>query len=137
MTLPVFRDLEAAEITSTHFLGLFFEDSEFNFWSLEFKDSDYIFLQITDFDVGCETGTVFEIKDREKISRHCNMNRPVSGMNTTYYALEIKLQTQFTESRVLIEGFRGSYRAVLKNNSISHATIMLEEGRQTYIPKDI
>ena len=89
-------------------------------------------LQFTDFDIGCDTGTTFEINDGGTTSRYCNKNKPIYEIASTYDVLKIKFQTKLCESHVLVEGFRGSYKAEFRDKSVSNLTSVVERGKSVF-----
>lgn len=123
-----------ADILSTSFLGIFFkrtdnlEDSDFNFWTLYGNYHQHIYFQVTDFDVGCDTGTIFEITDGNAIIRHCNKNRPVVGIVSTFYTLRIRFQSKSCGNHILVQGFKGIYRKTIKNQHVESMITSQETG---------
>ena len=117
-----------AEVSSTSFLGIFFDQSEYNRWILIGNNAEYISLQITDFDVGCETGAVFEITNGDTTQRYCNKNRPIYPIVSAWKTIEIKFHAKPCGSRVLVEGFKGRYKTEIKNQHITGLESSFETG---------
>lgn len=126
---------QKAEISSTSFSGIFFEKSEFNMWSIIVGSKEFISLEITDFDVGCETGTVFEVSELEKDVRYCNKQRPVYPIVSSTNRLQVKFLERRCASTELVEGFQGRYTAVIKNSNISRLATSEETGLYIYCLK--
>ena len=121
-----------ANIVSASFLGLFStaedEDPSYNFWTLRKSYHDYITLQITDFDIGCDTGAIFEIVNGDMVTNYCNKNKPVYGIVSTNHIITVRFQTKSCESHIFVEGFKGVFNAEVKNADIQNFVFSEETG---------
>ena len=125
---------KVADIVSTSYLGIFLETSDFNIWTIVWDYHEYGILEITDFDIGCDTGAIFEITNGNAISKHCNKNRPVDPIVSMFERLMIKTYITSEKPYVLVEGFRGKYKSEYKNRNISSFTSFEENGKLYFRP---
>ena len=119
---------KSAYIMSTSFLGTFWEERDYNIWELKGDYPEYIELKILDFDVGCDTGTIFELRNNGYISRHCNKNKPLYSIRSTLTTLTVKFQIKLCGSHALVEGFKGIYNVLTKNKDISNLAMTMDYG---------
>ena len=117
-----------ADIISTSYLGIFWSSSDYNVYRISGDYPEYIDLKFIDFDVGCETGAIFEIFDDTIRTRYCNKNKPMYSIRSTFNTLIVKFQIKSCGSRVLVEGFRGRYNVLVKNENISNLVSYEEIG---------
>ena len=122
---------QSAKLSSMTFVGFFFEWSEFNTWTINVERTAYVILVINDFDVGCETGTVFAITNVETTTRYCNLERPVYPIVSDSNRLYVKFHVRLCGSTELVEGFKASYTSAVKNEYVT-ALATLEEYGNTY-----
>ena len=110
-----------------------YDESEYSSWHLKGDFGEEVILQITDFDIGCETGSDLEISDGNRLVHYCNKNRPVYPIYGLY-EIDIQFHINLCGSRILVEGFRGNYSVVeSKSQTFKSMTSLYEEGKETYI----
>ena len=124
---------QKAEIASMSFAGFFFEKSEFNLWSIIVDRLAYIILEITEFDVGCETGTIFEITNVEIATRYCNQQRPVYPIVSDSNRLQLKFHVRLCGSIELVEGFKARYTSAIKNEYVMTLASSDEYGNGLFV----
>ena len=121
----------SAQVSSMTFAGFFsfyFEKSEFNAWTIIVDRTAYISLVIKDFDVGCETGTVFAVTNVGTTTRYCNLNRPVYPIVSDSNRLSVKFHARLCGSTELVEGFKASYTSAVKKEYVTDLTMVEEYG---------
>ena len=127
--LPKVCEQKTAEIFSPSFLGWLYDDSEYSSWHLKGDFGEEVILQVTDFDIGCETGSNLEISDGNRLVHYCNKDRPVYPIYGLY-EINIKFHINLCGSHILVEGFRGNYSiAETKSQTITRLTSLYEEGK--------
>ena len=99
-----------------------------NMWELKGDYPEYIELEILDFDVGCDTGSIFELRNNEDISRHCNKNKPLYLIRSTLTSLIVRFKVRTCGSHGLVEGFEGRYNVLTKNKDISNLAMAMDDG---------
>ena len=113
------------EFVSSSFLGDFSDVTYRTDWYIhaELDFASRTIIQITDFDVNCETGTFFEVKDWSEIfnrqlnpdTRFCNKNKPVYPF-TVVHTKRIRFEIRLCGENCLLEGFTGYYRTTALAN---------------------
>ena len=117
-----------ADISSASYLGLFFPDQVTNVWRIQGNEHEYVSLSITDFDIGCESGTLFEVTNGNEVLRYCNLNRPVYPIVSSS-SLILQFRYKTPERFVFIEFFKGQYRTDVFNQHLEKLATSNEAGR--------
>ena len=106
-------------LSSRSFLGgseNFYEET----WNIKTDPYLYITLYFETFDVGCETGSRFEIEFTYNTkNRYCNMDKPLVGIASYLNQLTIRFRLNRLTDSFLIEEFSGVYEVQSMNSSAS------------------
>ena len=126
----------SATLASDSYLGYTDVDAE-NIWQIRSTAPQYIELSIEDFDVGCNTGSLFQVELTENtLQSFCNTDKPINRIVSISNHMTIK----FKQNRILgtlLEQFIGHYQVEQMVESTIHIPATFEEGRlkSCYISK--
>ena len=102
-------------------------------WFIHVDKHNYILLRFELFDIGCQLGSILEIKYSTQDKRRlCNLNRAVFGLKSTDNHLEIKWYL-VKKAGDLMNGFTGNYITQSKQNITAGLLTKQETGISAYI----
>ena len=78
-------------------------------WFIYAENRQHIFLKFNEFDIGCQSGSMFTLVLSLRETVHlCNQNKPVFGLKSSSKLLTISFTYQMMAER-LVEGFGAAY----------------------------
>lgn len=127
--VTVCRWKEAHLVSASFAEGLMSGGNDFERWDITGPASCYIALTIIDFDVGCESKTIFETTNdayhRVFTTRFCNRNKPVDAVISIQDVLSVNY---YLDLNMIPEGFSAKYETIRKNAYIADLPVWNELG---------
>ena len=116
----------SATLASDSYLGYTDVDAE-NIWQIRAMSLQYIELYIEDFDVGCNTGSLFQIElTANSLQSFCNTDKPIKHIVSISNHMTIKFK-QNRVSGTFPEQFIGHYQMEQMVESTYHIPATVTE----------
>ena len=118
-----------AALSSKSFIGEYPSYTEA--WTIEADQKRYIVIDFREFDIGCASGSKFEIEESTSamVRRFCNQNKPIDSLRSSQTSLIVRFNFEKRDS-YLIEGFRAVYEFRARNDALLRRPSLEESGMQ-------
>ena len=88
-------------------------------WYIKAAPSHYITLLFDSFDVGCDTGSSFEVALTDTWASYCNMDKPMRKLDSYSEGLNVRFRLNRPADMLLIEEFSSVYKVHSMNRTAS------------------